>query len=352
MNFTNQLFLNQIKNLSLNYESLKVINSNETESTQRIIEQSSMNLKRLELSYLRSPCILKSFKEGNLKPVIFADADIQNFTASFSECSLMINNIKSDSYYSSDLRSSKSTSIKTRKDFRSLYSNVISSLPKDSICFTAILSSNKKALNALTRINQYYNYNLLFNYKSISSIFTPLDLISRLNIKIIEVNSSTTEKLRDAFIKKQSNDLSFSHSIITSSERKTQKDFLIVKKDKVTSYFSVYSPQFRQIEIKSKNTIFNFLIKLITKGTNRLRWVYITNYLTINDRCIELAQIKKYLYGKSIISNFNILLFSTTLCIRKLPHLSVITKGKIFRVESEKRDRALKGRTMINPLCL
>lgn len=352
MNFTNQLFLNKIKTLSFEYESLKIINSNEIERTQRIIEQSSMNLKKIELSYLRSPCIMKSFKEGNLKPIIFADKGIQNFTASFSECSLILNNKKYDSYYSSDLRSSKLTSIKTRKDFRSLYSNVISSLPKDSICFTAILSSNKKALNALTKINQYYNYNLLFNYKSISSIFTPLDLISRFNIKIIEVNSSITEELRDNFIMRHSNDLSFSHSIITSSERKTQKDFLILKEDKVTSYFSVYSPQFRQIEIKSKNIFFNFLIKLITKGTNRLKWIYITNYLSSDGEYIELAQIKKYLYINSFVSNFNILLLSTTLRIKKLPYLSIITKAKMFRVESEKKDQSLPGKIMINPLCL
>lgn len=352
MNFTNQLFNINIQNFCSSYQTLKIINSTELEKTQRILDESAMKLKSLELRYLRTPCLIKSFEEANLKPIIFTDSNIENFTASFSECSLIYENKKNHSYYSSDLRSSKSTSLDTRKDFRSLYSNVISNLPTDAICFTAILASNKKALNALTKTNRYYNYNLLFDYQSISSLFSPLDLISRLNIEILEVNSIEAEHLRDSFIQDQSKDLSFSHSITTSSIRKAQKDFLIVRDDKVISYFSIYNPKFRQIEIKSKSSIYNSLIKRITKGTNRLKWIYITNYLSIDNEDIKLSQIKKYLYKKKYISNFNILLFSTTSNVSKKPHISITTKAKMFRVEPEKRERFLCGKKMINPLCL
>lgn len=374
MKYLNLSYQNEIEKIISDYPNFKVVEKADESIAHEILESQGMQLlENLRLSYSRRPDLWKSFEDSNQRALIFFEHVQKTAIGAVSEGDCYYLKKPTTSYYTSDLRLSPKTSMRVRRDFREFYQKFINILPTDSICTTAILKDNIKAMNAFTRGSSTMFYNEMFEYLIRTIVILPGIFFNlRRKIKDYEVvqleNQPECEAELNRFIHDFENKADFSNNILKSRELKKSKEdeFIILKDNKIEGYFSLLRPISRSIFVQTTSVWMRMMLKLLSLFSRsdlseKLPWVYITsmvfsdelksksNLLSLiimelrHSRRLKTGELllmihpKTGEYAKEKDSGF----------ILKCPQ--VISTGVIFRVEPEKHDRSLKGQVHIDP---
>ena len=370
MKYTNQSYQNKITEIVSNYPQFKIVEKSDEHNAHTILEGQGMQLmKNMQLTYSRRPDLWKSFSDSNQKALIFYEKDLNTTIAAFSESESFYRRSKILNYYSSDLRMTPKATMKIRKDFREVYLRMISELPENSICSTAILKDNLKAMNAFTRGSTSLFYNVLFEYIIRTVVILPTIYFNkRIQLKdyqSVELTSDRAEELK-TFLENKQSKADFSNDLIASrANKQNASEFIILKDNKIQGYFALHRPTSRSIYVKTTSKWIKFLLKLLsifsaTDLSIKLPWVYLTA-LVLNEELYREEKLISYViqqlfYSKSLKSGELLLMLhpknheaegAQNKSLLKCPQ--VINTGVFFRVESKKEDRQLKGFIHIDP---
>ena len=374
MKYINQSFQNKIEDIVGRYPHFKVVEKSDEHIAHEILESQGMQLlENLRLTYSRKPDLWKSFSDSNQRALVFYEKDNHTTIAAFSEGEAYYNHQLTENYYSSDLRMQPKAGIKIRKDFREVYQQFIAELPSGSICTTAILKDNLKAMNAFTRGSSNLFYNQMFEYfiRTIvilpSIFFNKKSQIKNHSIVSLKDFPHKEEELKKFLMDYQESAV-FSNDIIKSREVKTNpEEFLILKDDKIYGYFAVLRPTSRSIYVQTTSPWIKILLKVMsifsqTDLSEKLPWIYLTSLVLspelkhksniLSTIIMELRRLKVLKIGELFL-----LLHSKTDEFTKealksnffLKCPQIVNTGVIFRVETQKYDRELQGSIHIDP---
>lgn len=370
MKYTNQSYQNKIAEIVALYPQFKIVDKSDESIAHEILEGQGMQLlKNLQLTYSRRPDLWKSFSDSNQKALVFYEKDMHTTIAAFSESEAFYNKTKILNYYSSDLRMTPKATMRIRKDFREVYLKLISELPESSMCTTAILKDNLKAMNAFTRGSTSLFYNVMFEYIIRTFVVLPTIYFNKkISLKDYQTVQLTSDKINELnlFLSSQQNNADFSNDLVASRANKSQaQEFIILKDKKIEGYFALHRPQSRSIFVKTTSVWIKILLKILsvfspTDLSVKLPWVYLTS-LVVSD---ELKGQKKLIsYVIQQLMDFKSLkIGELLLMLQPKTHESeavgnkallkcpqIINTGVFFRVESKKEDRQLKGFIHIDP---
>jgi hypothetical protein len=263
--------------------------------------------------------------------------------------------------------------MRIRRDFREVYQKLITALPEKSICTTAILKDNIKAMNTFTRGSTTMFYNEMFEYLIRTIVILPgifFNLRRKIKgHKVVQLeNYPEREDELNRFIKNFEEKADFSNNILKSRVLKKSKEdeFIILKNDKIEGYFSLLRPVSRSIFVQTTSVWIKMMLKLLSVFSKsdlseKLPWVYVTSMvfsdeLKSSPNLLSLI-IMELLHSKRLKTGELLLMVhsktgefakeKTSSFILKCPQ--VINTGVIFRVETQKHDRKLSGSVHIDP---
>lgn len=374
MKYINQSFQNKIEAIVGRYPHFKVVEKSDEHIAHEILESQGMQLlENLRLTYSRRPDLWKSFSDSNQRALVFYEKDNRTTIAAFSEGEAYYNHQLTENYYSSDLRMHPKAGIKIRKDFREVYQEFISELPANSICTTAILKDNLKAMNAFTRGSSNLFYNQMFEYfiRTIvilpSIFFNKRPKIKDHSIVALKDFPQKEEELK-TFLSDYQKTAVFSNDIIKSREiKENPEEFLIIKDDKICGFFAVLRPTSRSIYVQTTSAWIKILLKIMsvfsrTDLSEKLPWIYLTSLVLspklkqedniISTIIMELRRFKVLKTGELFLllhSKMDVFTKEDleSKFILKCPQ--IVNTGVIFRVETQKHDRGLQGSIHIDP---
>lgn len=321
-----------------------------------LIESEGMHIKNIgEVCYSRKPDLLASFEECGHQALVLTDNSLSLF-AVISEIELYEQGVKSLVYYTSDLRISKSINWRNKAKIRKAYTYLLEKLDKK--CFTAILKSNTRGINALTSKSSNLNYRELFDYRNDIIIANPLlrfisiknkfDIVPAKEICQVELNN---------FLEKQQSELAFSHVNLEQTA-----DFVLIEQNEIIASLSLKRPKFRKIYIKPDGYLIKCLFQFSrfffkSNYLNEIPWVYVTQFL-FNKDYEENALLKAFLvyfYKEKILNNGDVLMISHNdkdLTKKLHPFVFQISiESKMYNLSNEKINK-IKDGFCLNPLVL
>ncbi len=374
MKYINQSFQNKIEEIVGLYPHFKVVEKSDEHIAHEILESQGMQLlENLRLTYSRKPDLWKSFSDSNQRALVFYEKDLHTTIAAFSEGEIYYNQKRTENYYSSDLRLTPKATMRIRKDFREVYQKFIAALPEDSICTTAILKDNLKAMNAFTRGSVGLFYNQMFEYFIRTIVILPTIVFNKSpgikghKIVLLKDHAEKLDELK-LFLKNYQESAVFSNDLIRSREVKTEaREFLILKDDVISGYFSLLRPTSRSIYVQTTSIWIKILLKIMsifsrTDLSVKLPWVYLTSIVLsqeLKDRpnilsniILSLRRFKALKTGELLLllhpksENFGKESLESSFML-KCPQ--IVNTGVIFRVETAKHDRSLHGSIHLDP---
>lgn len=367
MSFINEQFENDIFHLLEKTPLFKISPRKDEESLHGLLESRGMKIGRnIDLCYSRRPNLWKSFEESRQRPLFFSDEMSEQFMAVLSETTCYYKKEKAITYYNSDLRVKKGAPLTLTKSYRDVYRSLIDLIPNSSPCVAAVMDDNHKAIRALTSAKNPFVYNKMFGYEARSIIVLPSIKLSRPSgLENLEVRKVCKSDQLERFLENYLKECDFSNDILESRYKQDAEDEFVIKRDeKILGYFSFYRPRYRCLIVKSSSLWLRFILLMIKlfSGENlakKVPWVYLSSLVLLDElegREEVLSAIIQKGFQEKRISYGDVVLM--TLPHGKAPKLKgstflrcpvFINNIGLYRVESYKTDRMLKGEIHLDP---